>query len=257
MSIEGGARIGYVNPDETTFAYLKGREYSPGGKAGGADWDKALEYWKSIASDPDAAFDDEVVIDGSTLAPHVTWGITPAQSVAVDEAIPEESAFPESERPLIREAYEYMSLDPRQPIEGVPVDVVFIGSCTNGRISDLQEAARAVQSQTGKVAPGVKALVVPGSEAVQKQAESLGLDKIFTEAGFQWREPGCSMCLAMNPDKLKNREVCASTSNRNFKGRQGSPAGRTLLMSPAMAVAAAVTGKVSDARKVFHSPIQA
>jgi 3-isopropylmalate/(R)-2-methylmalate dehydratase large subunit len=253
MSIEGGARIGYVNPDETTFAYLKGREYAPKD----ADWDKAVAYWKSIASDADATFDDEVVIDGSALAPHVTWGITPAQSVAVDESIPAAEAFPESERPLIREAYEYMSLGANQPIAGVPIDVVFIGSCTNGRISDLQEAANAVTNARAvhagvKVAAHVRAMVVPGSEPVQKQAEALGLDKIFTEAGFQWREPGCSMCLAMNPDKLKNREVSASTSNRNFKGRQGSPAGRTLLMSPVMAVAAALTGKVTDARAYFN-----
>jgi 3-isopropylmalate/(R)-2-methylmalate dehydratase large subunit len=248
MSIEGGARIGYVNPDEKTFEYLKGRDYAP--KA--ADWDKAVAYWKSIASDADATFDDEVTLDGSSLAPHVTWGITPAQSVGVNENIPSESDFIESERPLIREAYEYMSLQADQPIEGVPVDVVFIGSCTNGRLSDLQEAANAVKSQTGKVASTVQALVVPGSEEVQKQAVALGLDKIFTDAGFEWREPGCSMCLAMNPDKLKNRQVSASTSNRNFKGRQGSPAGRTLLMSPVMAAAAALTGKVSDARKVFN-----
>ncbi len=249
MSIEGGARIGYVNPDETTFAYLKGREFAPKG----ADWDKAVAYWKSIASDADATFDDEVVIDGSALAPHVTWGITPAQSVAVNEAIPAETAFPESERPLIREAYEYMSLEANQPIAGVPVDVVFIGSCTNGRISDLQEAANAVKLAKGaRVAPNVRAMVVPGSEPVRQRAEELGLDKVFTEAGFQWREPGCSMCLAMNPDKLRNREVSASTSNRNFKGRQGSPAGRTLLMSPVMAVAAALTGKVTDAREFFN-----
>ncbi len=253
MSIEGGARIGYVNPDEKTFEYLKGREYAP--KA--ADWDKAVAYWKSIASDADATFDDEVTIDGSALAPHVTWGITPAQSVGVDEAIPAADSFPESERPLIHEAYEYMSLEANQPIAGVPVDVVFIGSCTNGRISDLQEAANAVTAAREanpdlKVPASVRAMVVPGSEPVQKVAEEMGLDKIFTEAGFQWREPGCSMCLAMNPDKLKNREISASTSNRNFKGRQGSPAGRTLLMSPVMAVAAALTGKVTDARAFFN-----
>ncbi len=245
MSIEGGARIGYVNPDETTFEYLKGRPYSPQG----ADWDKAVEYWRSIASDADATFDDVVTLDGSSLAPHVTWGITPGQSVAVDENIPTVASFSESEKPLIREALEYMDLQDGQKIEGLPVNVVFIGSCTNGRISDFQEAARVVKGH--KVAPGVKALVVPGSEAVDKAAKALGLHEVFREAGFEWREPGCSMCLAMNPDKLKGREICTSTSNRNFKGRQGSPAGRTLLMSPIMAAAAAVTGKVSDARKVF------
>lgn len=250
MSIEGGARIGYVNPDETTFAYLKGREYSPGGKNGGADWDKAVAWWKQIASDADATFDDEVTIDGSKLAPHVTWGITPAQSVGVDENIPAESDFSADERPLIREAYEYMSMEAGRPMAGTPVDVVFIGSCTNGRLSDLKEAAKAVQAFGGHVASSVRAMVVPGSEPVQKEAEALGLDKIFTAAGFQWREPGCSMCLAMNPDKLKNREISASTSNRNFKGRQGSPSGRTLLVSPVMAVAAALNGKITDVRKL-------
>src|SRR5690606_2703713 len=192
MSIEGGARIGYVNPDEKTFEYLKGREYAPKD----ADWDKAVAYWKSIASDADATFDDEVTIDGSALAPHVTWGITPAQSVGVDEAIPAADSFPESERPLIHEAYEYMSLEANQPIAGVPVDVVFIGSCTNGRISDLQEAANAITAARKanpalKVPASVRAMVVPGSEPVQKVAEEMGLDKVFTEAGFQWREPGC------------------------------------------------------------------
>jgi 3-isopropylmalate/(R)-2-methylmalate dehydratase large subunit len=246
MSIEGGARIGYVNPDETTFAYLKGREYSPKG----ADWDKAVTWWKSLASDVDATFDDEVTIDGSSLAPHVTWGITPAQSVGVDENIPSESDFAEGERPLIREAYEYMSFEAGQPMAGTPVDVVFIGSCTNGRLSDLQEAAKAVKAFGGHVPANVRALVVPGSEPVQKEAEALGLDKVFTAAGFQWREPGCSMCLAMNPDKLKNREISASTSNRNFKGRQGSPSGRTLLVSPVMAVAAALNGRITDVRKL-------
>jgi len=246
MSIEGGARIGYVNPDETTFAYLKGRPYSPQG----ADWEKALAYWRSVASDADATFDDTVTLDGSRLAPHVTWGITPDQSVAVDGNIPTVASFQESDRPLIREALEYMDLKEGQKIEGVPVDVVFIGSCTNGRLSDLEEVARVVKGQ--KVAAGVKALVVPGSEEVERQAEALGLPELFREAGFQWREPGCSMCLAMNPDKLKDRQISASTSNRNFKGRQGSPSGRTLLMSPVMAAAAAVTGKVADARKVFR-----
>ncbi len=246
MSIEGGARIGYVNPDDTTFAYLKGRPYAPQS----ADWEKALAYWRSVASDKDATFDDVVTLDGSSLAPHVTWGITPGQSVAVDGSTPEVSSFQESERPLIREALEYMDLKEGQKIEGVPVDVVFIGSCTNGRLSDLEEVARVVKGQ--KVAEGVKALIVPGSEEVERQAEALGLPELFREAGFQWREPGCSMCLAMNPDKLKDRQISASTSNRNFKGRQGSPSGRTLLMSPVMAAAAAVTGKVADARKVFR-----
>jgi 3-isopropylmalate/(R)-2-methylmalate dehydratase large subunit len=245
MSIEGGARIGYVNPDEKTYAYLKGREYSPKG----ADWEKALAYWKSVASDADAEFDDVVEMDGSALEPFVTWGITPGQSLSVTQAIPSVESFPADERPLVREALEYMSLTEGQSIAGVPVDVVFIGSCTNGRLSDLEEVARLVRGR--KVSPNVKALVVPGSEDVQKQAEARGLKEIFLAAGFQWREPGCSMCLAMNPDKLQGRQICASTSNRNFKGRQGSSSGRTLLMSPAMAAAAALEGKVADARKVF------
>jgi 3-isopropylmalate/(R)-2-methylmalate dehydratase large subunit len=246
MSIEGGARVGYVNPDETTFAYLKGRPYAPQG----ADWDKAVAYWRDQASDAGASYDDSVSLEGGGLAPFVTWGITPGQSLPVNGRIPALSDFPEPERPLVREALDYMDLREGQPIEGMPVDVVFIGSCTNGRLSDLEEAARVVRG--ARVAQGVKALVVPGSEEVRRQAESRGLHEQFRAAGFEWREPGCSMCLAMNPDKLKDRQVCASTSNRNFKGRQGSPAGRTLLMSPVMAAAAAVTGKVADARKVFR-----
>ncbi len=246
MSIEGGARIGYINPDETTFAYLKGRLHSPTGE----NWEKALAYWRSVASDPDATFDDCVTLDGSNLVPFVTWGITPAQSVPVNEAIPSPATCSPEDKTLIQEALEYMGLQAGQAIEGLPVDVVFVGSCTNGRLSDLKEAAKMVQGH--KVAPGVKALIVPGSETVRKEAEALGLHEIFLQAGFEWRQPGCSMCLAMNPDKLKNRQVSASTSNRNFKGRQGSPAGRTLLMSPVMAVAAAVTGKISDARKIFN-----
>ncbi len=245
MSIEGGARIGYVNPDETTYAYLRGRTYAPTG----AEWDKALAYWKSIASDADAEYADIVELNGSALEPFVTWGITPAQSLPVSQAIPAVSSFSTDDQPLILEALEYMSLKEGQAIAGVPVDVVFIGSCTNGRLSDLEEVARLVSGH--KVNARVKALVVPGSWAVQHQAEALGLKEIFLTAGFEWREPGCSMCLAMNPDKLKGRQVCASTSNRNFKGRQGSASGRTLLMSPAMAAAAAITGVVADARKVF------
>jgi len=179
----------------------------------------------------------------------VTWGITPGQSLPVTRSIPAVKAFPSDERPLIKEALEYMSLAEGQPIAGVPIDVVFIGSCTNGRLSDLEEVARLIKGR--KVSPKVKALVVPGSQDVQRQAEAKGLKEVFLAAGFQWREPGCSMCLAMNPDKLQGRQICASTSNRNFKGRQGSASGRTLLMSPAMAAAAAIEGKVADARAVF------
>ncbi len=244
MSIEGGARCGYVNPDQTTIDYLRDRPQSPTGKA----FEKASEWWLSLASGPDAEFDDVVVLDAADIEPTVTWGITPGQSIGITDKVPHPEDFPESDRPGIREAYEYMGLEAGQSLQGVKVDVTFIGSCTNGRISDLREAARLVQGH--HVAPGVKALVVPGSQQVLKQAVEEGLDEIFREAGFEWRAAGCSMCLAMNPDKLKGREVCASSSNRNFKGRQGSPTGRTLLMSPAMVAAAAIKGYITDVREL-------
>jgi 3-isopropylmalate/(R)-2-methylmalate dehydratase large subunit len=245
MSIEGGARCGYVNPDEVTFEYLKDRDFAP--KA--ADWDKAVAWWNSIRSDEDAVYDDVVTFDAAEIAPTVTWGITPGQGIAVNEAIPTPDTLPESEKAIAQEAYHYMHLAPGAPIQGTKVDVCFIGSCTNGRISDLREAAKFAQGR--QVAEGVKAFVVPGSERVKKQAEAEGLDKIFVQAGFEWREPGCSMCLAMNPDKLQGSQLSASSSNRNFKGRQGSSTGRTLLMSPAMVVAAAVKGEVSDVRELM------
>jgi 3-isopropylmalate/(R)-2-methylmalate dehydratase large subunit len=244
MSIEGGARCGYVNPDETTFAYLRGREYAPQGTA----WDRALAWWRGIASDRDARYDDRVTLDGAAIAPSVTWGIHPGQNIAVDEKLPRIDAAPHDEQSSLEEAYAYMGLRPGTPIEGTKIDVAFIGSCTNGRISDLREAARV--ARTGRVAPGVRALVVPGSQAVAREAEAEGLPEVFRAAGFEWREPGCSMCLAMNPDKLVGRELCASSSNRNFKGRQGSPTGRTLLMSPAMVAAAALRGAVCDVREL-------
>ncbi|MCS6813649.1 MAG: 3-isopropylmalate dehydratase large subunit [Cyanobacteria bacterium] len=244
MSIEGGARCGYINPDQVTIAYLKGREFAPTGAA----WDQAVSWWLSIASDPDAIYDDVVVIDAADIAPTVTWGITPGQGIGVDEVIPTLEMLPEEERALAMEAYQYMDLTPGTPIKGTPVDVCFIGSCTNGRISDLREAAKVAQGR--KVVDGIKAFVVPGSEQVKQQAEAEGLHEIFLAAGFEWREPGCSMCLAMNPDKLQGRQISASSSNRNFKGRQGSASGRTLLMSPAMVAAAAVTGQVSDVRSL-------
>jgi 3-isopropylmalate/(R)-2-methylmalate dehydratase large subunit len=246
MSIEGGARCGYINPDQTTVDYLKGRPLCPQGE----EFDRAAEWWLSLASGPDAEFDDMVVFDAADIEPTVTWGITPAQSLGVSQAIPSLGSYDESERTLIGEALEYMSLEEGQAIEGTKIDVAFVGSCTNGRISDLREAAAIAKGN--KVADGVKALIVPGSQIVAKQAEAEGLDKIFIEAGFQWRAAGCSMCLAMNPDKLQGREVCASSSNRNFKGRQGSPTGRTLLMSPAMVAAAAINGCVTDVRKMLE-----
>jgi 3-isopropylmalate/(R)-2-methylmalate dehydratase large subunit len=245
MSIEGGARVGYVNPDETTFAYLKGRPFAP--KA--SDWDKAVAYWKSIASDADAQYDDVVRFRAEDIAPSLTWGVNPGQVVSIDERLPSPSALPEAEREGVEDALRYMQLRGGEPIAGTKVQVTFIGSCTNSRLSDLREVARFVKGK--KVAPGVTALVVPGSQVVQKQAEDEGLADLFREAGFQWREAGCSMCLGMNPDRLVGDQLCASSSNRNFKGRMGSPTGRTVLMSPVMVAAAAITGELSDARKVF------
>lgn len=245
MSIEGGARCGYVNPDQVTYDYLNGRDFAPKGEV----WDQAIEWWNSLRSDADAVFDDVVVFDAADIAPTVTWGITPGQGIGISDPVPTPDTMPEDERAIALEAYQYMDLKPGEPLQGTKVDVCFIGSCTNGRISDLREAAKVAQGR--QVAAGVKAFVVPGSERVKVQAEKEGLDRIFVEAGFEWREPGCSMCLAMNPDKLEGRQLSASSSNRNFKGRQGSASGRTLLMSPAMVVAAAVTGKVTDVRELM------
>ena len=245
MSIEGGARVGYVNPDQTTFDYLEGRPFAPAGEA----FAKAVGWWTSMASDPDATYDDEVVIDGSLIEPRVTWGINPGQSVGVGERVPEVAALPSNESAGVTEALEFMGFDPGAPIRGTKIDVAFVGSCTNSRLSDLREAARVAKGQ--HVAGHVKALVVPGSKSVRQAAEAEGLHQIFLDAGFEWRGAGCSMCLAMNPDRLHGREVCASSSNRNFKGRQGSPTGRTLLMSPAMVAAAAITGEVSDVRELI------
>ncbi len=246
MSIEGGARCGYVNPDEKTFAYLKDRPYSPKG----ADWDAAVEAWKAMASDPGCHYDDIVNIRAEDIAPSVTWGISPDHGIFVNERIPSPADAPDEEaRKSIEEALEYMKFEGGAPIAGTPVDVCFIGSCTNGRLSDFREAAKFLKGR--KVAQGVTAIAVPGSEIVDHLCRQEGLDKVFSEAGFEWRGAGCSMCLAMNPDKLVGDQLCASSSNRNFKGRQGSPVGRTILMSPVMVAAAAVTGVVSDAREVF------
>jgi 3-isopropylmalate/(R)-2-methylmalate dehydratase large subunit len=235
MSIEGGARAGYVNPDETTFTYLEGREYSP--RAGA--WEKAVGWWRSLASDTSAEYDDIVTIDGKDIEPMVTWGITPGQSVPVSGGLPESE-------PSLELAYKHMGLTPGTPASEIPINVAFIGSCTNGRMSDLRAAAQQIQGRN--VAPGVRAFVVPGSQKVKEQAEAEGLDTVFSDAGFEWRNAGCSMCLAMNPDKLKEGEISASSSNRNFIGRQGHPKGRTLLMSPQMVAAAAIAGHVVDVR---------
>ncbi|MFN7524785.1 MAG: 3-isopropylmalate dehydratase large subunit, partial [Aphanizomenon sp.] len=245
MAIEGGARCGYVNPDRITYDYLQNRDFAPKG----ADWEKALIWWKSLSSNPDAEYDDIVIFNAGDIPPTVTWGITPGQGIGVDEKIPTAAELLEEDRFIAEEAYSYMDLYPGQPIQGTKIDVCFIGSCTNGRISDLREAAKIAQGR--QVAAGVKAFVVPGSERVKKEAEAEGLDKIFVKAGFEWREPGCSMCLAMNPDKLQGRQISASSSNRNFKGRQGSSSGRTLLMSPAMVATAAIKGESADVRNLL------
>jgi 3-isopropylmalate/(R)-2-methylmalate dehydratase large subunit len=246
MSIEGGARAGYVNPDETTFAYLKGRPYSPKGAA----WHEAVARWKAVASDPGCAYDDVVTIDAANIAPTVTWGINPGQGISITENIPDPAKTQVAdEKTSIEEALAYMKLKPGAPIKGTKIDVAFLGSCTNGRLSDFQEVAKFLKGR--HVASGVKAIAVPGSQGVGLLCASLGIDKVFRDAGFEWREAGCSMCLAMNPDKLIGDQLCASSSNRNFKGRQGSPTGRTILMSPLMVAAAAVTGAVADAREVF------
>ena len=241
MSIEGGALVGYVNPDATTFEFLKGRPYVPKGEA----FDRAINYWKSVASDADAKYDDVVNMEGKDIEPTVTWGINPGQAVGVSEKLPKPEEYGDPDG--AKKAYEHMGWQPGSPILGTPIDVAFIGSCTNSRLTDLRAAAKIAKGR--KVKAGIRALVVPGSAEVKKLAEQEGLHKVFTAAGFEWREAGCSMCLAMNPDKLNGREVSASSSNRNFIGRQGSPGGRTLLMSPAMVAAAALNGKVVDVRE--------
>jgi 3-isopropylmalate/(R)-2-methylmalate dehydratase large subunit len=243
MAIEGGARVGYINPDQKTYDFLKGKRFAPKEN----DWDKAVTFYESVKTDPDAHFDDKVVFQAEQIEPVVTWGITPGQSIAVTARIPLVSSYPAGEQKLVKEALEYMGWKENAPIMGTPIDVAFIGSCTNGRLSDLQAAAEVVRGR--KVKKGVTAFVVPGSQKIKKEAESLGLDTIYKEAGFEWRETGCSLCLAMNPDQLKGNQVSASSSNRNFKGRQGSPTGRTLLMSPAMVACAALEGCVSDVRE--------
>jgi 3-isopropylmalate/(R)-2-methylmalate dehydratase large subunit len=246
MSIEGGARCGYINPDEKTFSYIKNKLCAPKNE----NWGKALKWWRSLKSDEDSIYDDVIKIDASKIEPTVTWGITPGQSIGVNQPIPLLNELSPNDKLVAEEAYEYMGFKPGQSIKDIPVEVCFIGSCTNGRISDLRVAAKVLKDK--KVSKNVKAFVVPGSEKVANEAKQEGLDKIFKDSGFQWREPGCSMCLAMNSDKLIGNQISASSSNRNFKGRQGSPRGRTLLMSPAMVAAAAINGKVSDVREFIN-----
>jgi 3-isopropylmalate/(R)-2-methylmalate dehydratase large subunit len=242
MSIEAGARAGLIAPDETTFAYLRGRPFAPQGEA----FEQALAWWRTLPSDPGATYDRTVTLAAETVAPMVTWGTSPGAAVPIDGCVPslEETANP-ADRLQMQQALQYMGLEPGQPLQGVSVDVVFIGSCTNGRLEDIREAA--VVARGRRVADGVRALVVPGSGLVKRQAEAEGIDRILLEAGFEWRDPGCSMCVAMNSDRLAPGQRCASTSNRNFEGRQGR-GGRTHLMSPGMAAAAAVTGVLSDVR---------
>ncbi len=245
MSIEGGARFGYVQPDDTTVEYLRGREYAPRGPA----WDEAVARWLSFRSEPGCHYDDVVIIRAEDVPPTVTWGINPGQSVAIDEPVPRPQDVPEGERASVAEALAHMRLEGGRPLVGTPVDVAFLGSCTNARLSDFVEVAKVLAGR--RVHPRVKAIAVPGSEHVKRECERLGIDRVLRTAGFEWRDAGCSMCLAMNPDRLVGDQLCASSSNRNFKGRQGSPTGRTVLMSPVMVAAAAVTGVVSDAREVF------
>jgi 3-isopropylmalate/(R)-2-methylmalate dehydratase large subunit len=244
MTIEAGARAGLIAPDETTFAYLQGRPHVPKGAA----WEQALKFWQTLPSDPGAAYDKVVTLAAAEIAPQVTWGTSPQDVLPITGAVPDPADEPdESRRASMRRSLEYMGLTPGTKLAELAVQRVFIGSCTNGRIEDLRAAAALAKGRT--VAAGVSAMVVPGSGLVKHQAEEEGLDRVFVAAGFEWREPGCSMCLAMNPDKLEPGERCASTSNRNFEGRQGR-GGRTHLVSPAMAVAAAVTGRLTDVRQL-------
>ncbi len=244
MSIEAGARAGMIAPDDTTFAYVEGRPAAPTGAA----WERAVDEWRGFRSDDDAVFDREVEIDVAALVPQVTWGTNPAMVAPIDGRVPDPASYDDpAERETVERALRYMDLEPGTPLAEIPVDRVFIGSCTNSRIEDLRAAATVVNGH--KVAPTVRAMVVPGSAKVKAQAEAEGLDRVFTSAGFEWREAGCSMCLGMNPDTLQAGERCASTSNRNFEGRQGA-GGRTHLLSPTMAAAAAVTGHFTDVREL-------
>jgi 3-isopropylmalate/(R)-2-methylmalate dehydratase large subunit len=244
MSIEAGARAGMVAPDDTTFAYVKGRPYAPHGEA----FERAVAYWRTLPSDPGAAYDRTVLLDAAAIAPMVSWGTSPEAVVPVTGSVPDPEAEADAaKRTQLQRMLDYMGLQAGQRMTDLPVDVVFIGSCTNGRIEDLRAAAAVARGR--HVADGVRAMVVPGSGLVKQQAEAEGIDRVLTEAGFEWREAGCSMCLGMNPDQLTPGQRCASTSNRNFEGRQG-PGGRTHLLSPAMAAAAAVTGRLADVREL-------
>ena len=246
MSIEGGARAGLIAPDETTFAYLKGRQCAPQG----ADWDVAVDYWRTLPTDPGAKYDRTIVLNAAELTPMITYGTNPGMGMSINGRIPNPATMSDvSQREAMDKALHYMGLQPDQPLLGHPVDVVFVGSCTNSRISDLRLAASALRGK--HIASGIRMLVVPGSQQVKRQAEAEGLDKVFKEAGAEWREAGCSMCIAMNGDQLQPGQYAVSTSNRNFEGRQGK-GGRTFLASPLTAVATALTGVVSDARDLLN-----
>ena len=244
MSIEAGARAGMIAPDDTTFAYVEGRPFAPKGEA----FARAVEYWRTLPSDPGAQYDRVVTLAAAEIQPMVSWGTNPEAVLPITGAVPDPAAEPdEAKRAQLQRMLDYMALTPGQKLTDIAVDVVFIGSCTNGRIEDMRAAAAVARGK--RVAPGVRVLVVPGSGLVKLQAEAEGLDRVFLDAGFEWREAGCSMCLGMNPDQLTPGQRCASTSNRNFEGRQG-PGGRTHLLSPAMAAAAAVTGHLADVREL-------
>jgi 3-isopropylmalate/(R)-2-methylmalate dehydratase large subunit len=241
LAIEAGARCGYVNPDQTTYDYLRDRDHAPRGSR----WDRAVAEWQRVRSDDDAVYDDRVVLQGEAIEPMVTWGVSPDQSVPIGGAVPEQ------DNEWTAEVRDFMGFAPGQPIIGTRVDVAFLGSCTNGRLSDFEAVAAKLRDRGLRVASHVRALVVPGSQRVRHALVERGLDREFIDAGFQFRDAGCSLCCGMNADRLQGREVCASSSNRNFRGRQGSPTGRTLLMSPVMVAASAIAGEVTDARTFF------
>jgi 3-isopropylmalate/(R)-2-methylmalate dehydratase large subunit len=243
MSIEAGARAGMVAPDETTYQYMAGREFAPKGEA----WERALAYWRSLPGDEGAVYDKRVVIDAANLEPMLTFGTNPGMGIPVSGLVPDPAGLQDADqKAALQKALSYMGLEPGKALQGHPLDVVFIGSCTNSRISDLRAAAKVMDGH--KVAPGLRVLVVPGSKMVKRQAEAEGLDRIFIKAGAEWRDPGCSMCIAMNGDQLQPGQYAVSTSNRNFEGRQGK-GGRTFLASPVTAAACALTGEITDARK--------
>ncbi|HVY15276.1 MAG TPA: 3-isopropylmalate dehydratase large subunit [Rhodopila sp.] len=252
LAIEGGARCGYVNPDQTTYDYLRGRDHAPQGAA----WDEAMTAWEQVRSDRDAAYDDVVVLRGEDIQPMVTWGVSPDQSVPVGGAVPDPTAISGQEQGPTRDVLDFMGLRPAAPIAGTRIDVAFIGSCTNGRVSDFEAVADQLRGRGLRVAPHVRALAVPGSRRVREALIAKGIDKVLIEAGFDFRDTGCSLCCGMNADSLKGQETCASSSNRNFRGRQGSPTGRTMLMSPVMVAAAAIAGEVTDARRFFAQPTE-